>query len=320
MRTRTGILILMLGVFGMGCIRVPPDIHPILTPPPHPKEVQRETRCFLSLPKDFSVSPFPPLTETERATDWGKEYLIGLFFGADFDLYRAITAFKRASFLLQAPSTARGLEVEYMIVLAYYLGHKYNEVIFQVESTPLAKVEDSFPAFSDLIVLLYDSYEQMGKSEHAAHLLKLLEQKEGEKARKLNLLATLKQVNLQALGTRYEKIIGGYQSEAKSIKKAQLLNAFLPGAGYWYVGLRQTAITAFLINSLFIAASAHLFTQGHGAAAAIVLSLEGGWYFGGIHGAGLAAKYYNEKLYCTYVEKITQRERLYPLFMLRFSF
>jgi len=325
---KRAVLFVILVGFMSACARVPNCIEPLVQAPPHPKEVQREKRFSLFLPPDFSVSPFHHLTPEEQMTDWGKEYRIALCFAADFDLYRAITGFKRALCLITPDAGARQLEIEYMVALAYFLGQKYVEVIYAVESTPLIQVDHTFPAWRDLLLMLYESYTQVGRPAHAEHMLKLLEEQDPCAVSKLNLLSCVKQADLEALCQEAQKpqhdyldrIVCGYRSGAKSIRRAQTLNALLPGAGYWYVGLKQTAVTAFLVNSLFIAAGAKLIHDGHGAAAAIVLSLEGGWYFGGIAGAGFAAKTYNERLYCTFADKIAQREEYFPRMMLNYTF
>lgn len=318
--------LLLLGTlvsFATGCMyRVPQTLEPAIEAPPHPKEVQREKRIRLCLPQDFSVSPFPQLTPKEMHTDWGKEYAIALAFAEDFDLYRAITGFKRALCLISPAELERKQEIEYAITLAYYLGHKYHEVVYQVETTDLAGVDNTFPAFSDLLLILYDSYEHLGKEDHARHILTLIESDNPDCARRLTLLSVIKQADFDEL-CQYEaceNVLSGYYGQAKSIRRAKFLNAVLPGAGYWYVGMRQTAVTAFLINGLFLGASAHFLSNGNYAAGIITLSLEGGWYFGGINGAALAAKEYNEQLYCSYAEKITQREDLFPCLMLKYSF
>lgn len=323
------IILLTLIAFTASCARVPTCIEPVVQAPPHPKEVQREKRFLLCLPPDFSVSPFAPLSPAEQGTDWGKEYKIALCFAEDFDLYRAITGFKRALCLIPSDANGRRMELEYMITLAYYLGQKYVEVVYAVESTDLLCIDATFPAWRDLLLILYESYEKVGRPEHAAHMVKLLEQQDPEAVCKLTLLSIVKQADFDALCQEaqlnqehayLDRMMGGYRAAAKSIRRAQTLNAMLPGAGYWYVGLKQTAVTAFLINGLFIAAGVHLLNEGHGAAGAIVLSLEGGWYFGGIAGAGYAAKAYNEHLYCSYANKITQREAYFPSMMLNYTF
>ncbi|MFC2049253.1 tetratricopeptide repeat protein [Chlamydiota bacterium] len=323
------IILLTLLAFTAACARVPTYIEPVVQAPPHPKEIQREKRFMLCLPPDFSLSPFAPLTPEEQATDWGKEYRIALCFADDFDLYRAITGFKRALCLIPPEFKDRQMEIQYMVALAYFLGQKYVEVVYAVESTGLICVESTFPAWRDLLLILYESYEQLGRPEHAAHMVNLLEQQDPEAVCKLNLLSAVKQADFDAMcheaqvnpqHAYLDNIMCGYRTEAKSVRKAQTLNALLPGAGYWYVGLKQTALTAFIINGLFIAAGVQLICEGHGAAGAIVLSLEGGWYFGGIAGAGWAAKSYNERLYCTYANKITQREEYFPRMMLNYTF
>ncbi|NGX60619.1 MAG: hypothetical protein K940chlam9_00085 [Chlamydiae bacterium] len=320
---------LILASFSVSCHRVPRDIEPCIEAPSHPKEIQREHRTHLYLPEEFSVSPFSNLTPEERATDWGKEYLIALIFADDFDLYRAITGFKRALCLLPEECQERRLEITYSIALAYFLGKKYVEVAYEVESTALAHVTEGFPAYQDLLLILYDSYCHLDKPEYATHILSLIEENDPAKAHCLNLLSAIKQADFEALhqeGTTcdehayVERVLYGYECEAKSIGQAMQLNALLPGAGYWYVGMKHTAVTAFAINALFIGAAVHFFSHGNIAAGVVTASLEGGWYFGGIYGAGYAAKAYNESIYSACAAKITQKEPLFPLFLIQYSF
>ncbi|MEZ5315323.1 MAG: hypothetical protein R3E91_03820 [Chlamydiales bacterium] len=316
-------ILMMLCVFQTGCYyRVPKCIQPSIQFPPHPKEIQKEKRISLSLPENFSLLPFSPLSPEEKETDWGKEYRIALLFAEDFDLYRAITGFKRALYLIPNDLKGRSQEIQYMIALAYYLGRKYTEVIYIVDSTDLGSIDSLFPAYSDLLLILYDSYYQLGKTDHASHVLNLIEIQDSEIAHRLTILEAIKKVDLNylSLNPAYRGVFCGYHKAMKSIQKAEIFNAIMPGAGYWYIGMRQTAVTAFLVNALFIGAAAHFLHEGNIAAGVITLSFEGGWYFGGISGAGLAAKRYNEQLYCSYVGKIIQREELFPFMMLKYSF
>ncbi|MCH9608602.1 MAG: hypothetical protein S4CHLAM45_11800 [Chlamydiales bacterium] len=311
--------VLLLLLFG--CARAPTSIEPTIVAPAHPKEIQRKERCALILPQDFSRSPFADLAEEERGADWGKEYFIALHFAQDFDLYRAITGFKRA--LCFDPPEDRQLEIHYSTILAYFLGGKYKEVAYLAESTPLGKVDHTFPAFDDLLLILYETYSQLGQTSHAEYLLTLIE---GDHAEKLTFLSAVQDANLENLfaysGDRpyLSGMIAGYESEAKSVRKAELYNALLPGAGYWYIDQKQTAITALLVNSLFIGAATHFIFKGNIPAATITLSLEGGWYFGGIYGAGLATKEYNENLYKHYADQIGQKEGYFPSVMLNYKF
>ncbi len=308
------------------CYRASRDIEPNFEALAHPREIAKENRTPLVLPTDFSLSPFPPLTAEEQREDWGKEYKIALSFAADFDLYRAITAFKRALVLLPNQNKERREEIEYTIALSYYLGKKYGEAIYEVESGSLVFIDEHFPAFADLLVILYDSYDHLGREKEREHILSLIEKEDAFKGERLHLYESLSSANFPELErsakkkASVENLLCGYRREAKSVGRAELLNAVLPGAGYWYVGQKETAVTAFLINSLFIGAAVIFIHHGNGPAALITLSLESGWYFGGIYGGGLAAKYYNERLYERCVEKMAGREKLFPLMMIRYSF
>lgn len=310
----------------IGCNRASTQLEPIVCCPAHPKETIRENRRFLAIPADFSVSPFACLTEEELAQDWGKEFKIALAFAQDFDLYRAITNFKRALFLIPQDLEERSLEIQYDIVLAYYLGKKYTEALYDVESTPLCHAEPTFPAYGDLLLILYDCYNNLCLPEKAQFILTLIEKDCPERAERLNLLSAIQMADFETIASynsRYnylEGLFANYHAAEKSIHKAETLNALLPGAGYWYVGQRQTAVTAFIINAAFIAASCHFFDHGNIGAGIFTTSLECGWYFGGIYGAGLAAKLYNERLYETYSSNLVSRGKLFPLMMLRFTF
>ena len=111
-----------------------------------------------------------------------------------------------------------------------------------------------------------------------------------------------------------------YHQEKKSVAKAQALNAFIPGAGYLYIGQKRSALTALLLNSLFIAAAWQFFDHGHLAAGIITTSFEAGWYFGGIYGAGEEAKFYNERVYDRNASSVLNEYHLFPALMMRHAF
>lgn len=313
-------LLVLLPLLLTSCYHASVQIEPCLPEPVHPKEM-----CSSAV---FSDSPFPPMTTAERESEWGKEWVIGLSFAADFDLYRAITAFKRA-LILMPQEEGRRCEIEYDIALSYFLGHKYADVISTVEGGPLACVDDHFPAWRDLLLLLYDSYKHMGavkKQECARELLEKCDHAVGRQLALLTMLETgdicaLEQEGLTDPSRGYlVNIADGYCSCAKSVRSAEMFNALLPGSGYWYVGQKQSAITSFLINSLFITAAIQFISHGYTALGVITFSLEAGWYFGGIYGGGLAAKSYNEHLFESYACKVAACEPLYPLLMLRYTY
>ncbi len=110
-----------------------------------------------SLPEGFKE-----LDERELMSSWGKELSIGQEFLKENDLYRAITALKRAKILLPPKFRERRMQIDYTILLAYYLGNKYKEVteIFE-ESSLYTTTATEFPLYDDLLVILYDSYTKM---------------------------------------------------------------------------------------------------------------------------------------------------------------
>ena len=110
-------------------------------------------------------NPFKPLSLEEKLKDWGKEFIIAKKFAKELDLYRAITNFKRAEILLEKNKENRKQEIEYNILLCYYLGKKYDSLIEYFEKSILCYVDKSFNAFEDLLIILYESYHELNDKE-----------------------------------------------------------------------------------------------------------------------------------------------------------
>lgn len=274
-------------------------------------------------------SPFPSLSTAERATEWGKELDIANHFARETDYYRAITAYKRARFLIPRETTERRQQIDYGIILAYYLGGKYQDAVEAFEVSDLAAAGPAFPAFGDLLVLLYDAYSQDCRIDRAEAVLELIHKHSEETADDLELYQSVVDGDVCDAMDRAERHpncmtllphLEDYCSCALSVRKAQTLNAILPGAGYYYVGQRQSAFTSFLLNTLFTAAAVYFFDNGNIPMGVILTSLETGWYFGGINGAGLAAKEYNERLFEQSGRELLMENRLFPVLMFEFSF
>lgn len=310
-----------------GCQRHLPPFQPVIVYEP-------TQRYFSTLP-----SVFPTLSRRESTMDWGREYQIGRFFAKDFDFYRAITAYKRAQILLKLESTlpeqhARLQEIDYHILLCYYLGGQMQETVEWFENSHLTQAGPAFPAFEDLLILLYDAYMRDGRTSRAEAIHTLIERGSSETAEALSLSQLLQEGKLTALETIYQDMCAAarpedeaftqffsqYLAQAKSTSKAQCLNALLPGAGYTYVGLYRTGWTSLCLNALFGWATYQFFKRGDTAAALITLSFETGWYFGGIYGSGLAAKQYNERLYEEGARELLLQKRLFPALMLEYAF
>ncbi|MBY0529668.1 MAG: tetratricopeptide repeat protein [Rhabdochlamydiaceae bacterium] len=308
--------VLLLAVMP-GCQRVPDKIEPTIQYAVQDKYLQR-------LP-----SPFPPLSIAEQGEDWAKEYQIGMAFAHALDLYQAITAFKRAEILIPKEKAERSKEIQYEIFLCYYVGKKYADAIHAFEYSQLKYIDPSFPALHDMLLALYDSYLQEKNYEQAQRTLQFIEAYYPQEAEKLAVSTALVAGELPLIryyGTELNNFsylndfVDSYERDKKSVGKAQFLNAVVPGAGYLYLGQPQSAFTAFLLNGLFIAAATGFFTHGNIAAGAIFTSFEAGWYFGGIYGAGLEAKYSNERLYEQRASPMMNQQGLFPVLMLNYAF
>ena len=297
----------------------------------HPKSCLLEPDICLALPPGYIQSlpsPFPPLAPHEKAEDWGRELFIGRAFAKETDLYRALTCFKRALFLI--PRThGRRFEIEYEIFFAYYTAGKYEDAVEAFESSRLFEVPDSFPALQDLLIALYDAYIKTDRPERACRILSLIDIRTPMAAADLRLESAIMDADIPGIVdaancSRSTEAVNAflyqYQNGSKSVAKAQWFNAILPGAGYLYVGQKQSAMTSFLINALFIAAAYQLFDHGYIPAGILVTSLETGWYFGGINGAGLEAKQYNQILYERLGRETLSNERLFPILMIEHGF
>lgn len=269
-------------------------------------------------------SPFTPLTTEEKREPWGQEYQIGIGFAHELELYQAMTSFKRAYFLIPPEQAMRKLELQYDILLSYYLGRKYDDVIHTYETSELRSVGASFPAAHDLLVMLYDSYLLTGHLAKAEQTLAHLHSLFPKTEEKLTLSSALQTADFPYLRRSEDPsihdLLHQYSIEKKSVKQAQTLNALLPGAGYAYIGQKQAAVTAFFLNSLFIAAAAHFFYKGHIAAGIVTTGFEMGWYIGGIHGVKEETTFYNERVWERNTTPYMNQEKLFPVFMLNYAF
>lgn len=296
------------------CFRVGNELEPQLS-----HTVQ--DRYLKSLP-----SPFPPLSEKEASTDWGREDRIALGFAHELDLYQAIHGFKRSSFLLPPELHERRLQLEYDTMLSYYYGGKYPEAVYTFNNGPLRVAHPSFTPYQDLLVMLYDSYNKIEEPDRADKIMDYMETTYPAIAQKLALSKILLKGDIPALQevapshSDIQNLLNQYEFEKKSTRTAQLLNVFVPGAGYLYVGQTQSAITAFLLNGAFIWASCYFFQHGNTAAGIIFTSIEAGWYFGGIYGAGQEAKFYNERIYERLATPMMNEKRYFPILMLNYGF
>ena len=234
--------------------------------------------------------------------------------------------FKRAEILADSQN-CRFLEIQYNILLCYFLAKKYEDVILTFEKSSLENVDKSFYAFEDLLIILYESYRELKNEEKTAKILEILQENFPDMEKNIVLSTALLEGDLYKIKNIADEkkdqtlnvMLKDYQKTKKSIKTAQLLN-IIPGAGYLYIGQKKSAFTAFTLNSLFIYAAYECFARGWKAAGIITLSFEAGWYFGGIYGAGEEAKFYNERIYENYNSQKMQKDKQFPVFMLKYGF
>ncbi len=276
-------------------------------------------------------SAFPELTSDEYAEDWGKELYIGQVLGSELDLYRSTTSFKRAQILLTDDADSlRDLQIDYGLFLGYYLGGRYQEALNVFENSDLPMVLVEFPAIQELLIALFDSYmktEQYAKAFRTLELVDMYEDDLGTRLRVGDSIILGDLCTAQNLGYSLRwgselvyELSRDYNCQKLSIGTAQALNAILPGAGYLYVGQKRAALTSLVLNTLFTAAAYSFFHKGYWAAGAITASLELGWYFGGINGAGLAAKTYNECRYNTLGKETMIRGQFFPVLLFQTAF
>lgn len=309
-------LLLLLCLLG-SCYRVPDQINPRID-----YQVQDQHLATLK-------SPFAPLSPLERMTDWGKEVIIARAFADELDLYRAISTYKRAEILVSSLDKERKLEIQYDILLCYFFAHRYDEASHYFEKSDLAHVDKTFPAYNDLLLILYECYQEMDAPDKEEKILELMQKSNAATAEKIKISRTIREADLDAVEElctgppRKESLcnlLTSYKSQKKSVATAQTLNALLPGAGYLYIGQKTSAFTAFFLNSLFIVAAYEFFHQGHTAGGIITTVFEAGWYFGGIYGVGLETKYYNERVYEKTASCVLNEQKLFPVLMLEFGF
>lgn len=321
---RAGSLLIVgcgLALFVAGCV------------PASAKKMEPTLVCPLPVSRiSCASSAFPQLTTQERGTDWARELLVGDAFAKEGDFYRAITAYKRARIFLtnlKEKSDSRQLQIDYDITLCYYLAGKCQEALNTFEASPLSQANADFPAFNNLLLIVYDCYLQTDQEEKAECLLQIIDKCSPEAAEDLSLYQCLKQGEGQCAACAIAKHrfsdsmqadFDCYRRYAKSPAKARWLNALLPGAGYAYVGLKKSAVTSFLINALFTAAAYQFFHRGDIAAGVITASLEAGWYFGGINGAGIEAEVFNTRLYEGVSRKILSDHACFPVLMFETAF
>lgn len=269
----------------------------------------------------YELERLPSLSPPSLEGPCSQEFRIGQGFYHELDLYRAITAFKTALILSDKESSQAIDQLHYSVIFCYYLAFKYEEVISTFENSPLIKAEESLPFYHDLLVILFESYTKMGLSTKAERILSLIKHYFPSTYSKLFLWERLSSADFEALanmqGPSLQSFLKQYASMKKSPLTTQLLNTFLPGSGYLYLGQYQSALTSFFLNGTFIWAAWHNFIRKSIAAGLIFSSIEMGWYYGGVYGGGDEANFFNKRVYETLAKPYMAHEKLFPILLLQ---
>jgi tetratricopeptide (TPR) repeat protein len=92
-----------------------------------------------------------------------------------------------------------------------------------------------------------------------------------------------------ALADQAQKLQHALQTPQPAVstspRTAGILAGIVPGAGHLYLGKPVQAVSAFLLNGLFLTGAVFAFREGLEAAGAILLYFETGWYLGNIKSA-----------------------------------
>lgn len=241
---------------------------------------------------------------------------LGDAFMADGDYYRAITEYKKLSFLF--PNSERRTESLYQIGMAYYLGKDFESAI-----SSFAKVRKTYDSEYFGRAAFYEalSYEKLGNNKAAADAYERARffKPDAPEAADAHLGLTLNSVEqnnmdnaitlLNEFQTNFDEderahaidkafiLIDEYEAtQKKSPTLAASLSAILPGSGQIYAGRKKDGLMSFLVNGLFIAGTVAAVNNENYALAAIVGGVGLPFYIGNIYGGANAAKKWNLSL------------------------
>lgn len=263
----------------------------------------------------------------QSAADAASVYAFGRHLLALGDHYRAITELKRFSILF--PDDPRQRAAQMLLGLAYQAEADYDAATAYFRRLGQNEDESDFDRLA--LFKLGEIRLQQRQYPQAIRLFQrfLKQFPDGPLVDRTQYLLGLTQTlgdDAQAAKAIFKSLSPGttWSDEANAIQRtlemaepqptksprvAGILAGVLPGAGHFYLGKPRHAITAFLLNGLFIAGATFAFLEGLEAPGVILLYFETGWYLGNIRSAREGALEFNRRqiqdgqdhLYTTYV-------------------
>ena len=241
---------------------------------------------------------------------------LGEAFMAEGDYYRAITEYKKLTFLF--PDSDRLSEAFFQIGMAYYQGQDYKSAV-----KSFAKVRQIYTVDHFNSAAFYEglSYSKLGLPDNAAlsfERSKLFDASHPDAANaQLGLsLNALKKDNVAACRVELDEFLVNYPEDErvpgvqtsfgllddyelqprKSPALAGAISAVIPGSGQMYAEHYKDGLMAFVVNGLFIAGTVAAVDDENYALATIVGGIGLPFYVGNIYGAANASRKWNLSL------------------------
>jgi len=241
---------------------------------------------------------------------------LGDAFMAEGDYYRAITEYKKLTFLF--PDSERLSEAFYQIGMAYYKGKDYKSAV-----NSFAKVRKAYTASNYSSAAFYEglSYSKLGLPDKAAlsfERARLFDESHPDAANaQLGLsLNALEKDSVADSRAKLDEFLASYPEDErvpgvkasfglldeyesqprKSPALAGTMSAVIPGSGQMYAEHYKDGLMAFVVNGLFVAGTVTALDDDNYALAAIVGGVGLPFYVGNIYGAANASRKWNLSL------------------------
>ena len=247
-----------------------------------------------------------------NATDGAGVYAFGRHLLELGDYYRAITELKRFSLLFpddpQQPAAQALLGLAYEAAADDDTATAYFRRLQQSDNGDISRLalyklgemrlqRRQYPQAARLFQRFLTQYPQGPLVDRTRYLLGVAHALENDAPAAKRHLATLAPDGpwIDRAQALHDTLETAAPLPSKSPRVAGVLAGVLPGAGHLYLGKPRHAITAFLLNGLFIAGATVSFLEGMEAVGVILLYFETGWYLGNINSAKEGAREFNRR-------------------------